>query len=74
MVRQERAKNFTVTDYAISFVYGMGTEQRKRFKQMLDNGISCGKSVAMNYGVNYDELMTEVKRILNVEENKNAKL
>ena len=68
MVKHEQAKNYTVSDYAISFVYGMGSEQRKRFKEMLINGFECGKSVATNYGVDYEELMKEVKRILNVKE------
>lgn len=58
---------FTIEDYAIAFVYGMGKKQRDRFKKMLEQNIKCGESVAINYGVDYDELMTEVKRILNVE-------
>lgn len=59
---------FSIQDYAITFVYGMGISQRERFKQMLEQGIKCGESVAISYGVDYDQLMNEVKRILNVEE------
>ena len=59
---------YSISDYAISFVYGMGKTQRERFKEMLEQGISCGQSIASNYGVDYDELMKEVKRILDVEE------
>lgn len=57
---------FSVEDYAIAFVYGMGKNQRERFKQMLEHNIKCGESVAYSYGVDYDKLMTEVKRILKV--------
>lgn len=60
--------NFTIEDYAITFVYGMGKTQRDRFKKMLEQNIKCGESVAYNYGVNYDDLISEVKRILKVEE------
>lgn len=70
-IEKEKSKNrngkYSVEDYAIAFVYGMGKTQRERFKSMLQQGIKCGESVALNYGVNYDDLMTEVKRILNVE-------
>lgn len=59
---------FSIEDYAITFVYGMGKPQRERFKKMLEQGIKCGESVAYNYGIDYDELMTEVKRILKVED------
>lgn len=60
--------NFSIEDYAITFVYGMGKTQRDRFKKMLEQNIKCGESVAYNYGVNYDDLIKEVKRILKVEE------
>lgn len=60
--------NFTIEDYAITFVYGMGKTQRDRFKKMLEQNIKCGESVAYNYGVDYEDLMKEVKRILKVEE------
>ena len=66
--------NYTITDYALAFVYGMGISQRNRFKQMLEHGIKCGECVALNYGVDYDELMSEVKRILNVEETNGTEL
>ena len=59
---------FSVEDYAITFVYGMGKTQRERFKKMLENNIKCGESVANNYRVDYDSLIKEVKRILKVEE------
>lgn len=59
---------FSIEDYAITFVYGMGKNQRDRFKKMLEQDIKCGESVAYNYGVDYDQLMKEVKRLLKVEE------
>jgi len=59
---------FSIEDYAIAFVYGMGKKQRNRFKKMLENNIKCGECVAYNYGINYDEFITEVKRILKVED------
>lgn len=59
---------FSIEDYAIAFVYGMGKKQRDRFKKMLENNIKCGESVAYSYGVDYDQLINEVKRILKVEE------
>ena len=71
----EKFKNngkFTIEDYAIAFVYGMGKPQRDRFKRMLEQGIKCGESVALNYGVDYDQLINEVKRILKVEVKENA--
>ena len=60
--------NFSIEDYAITFVYGMGKTQRDRFKKMLEQNIKCGESVAYNYGVDYGDLISEVKRILKVEE------
>jgi len=70
-VNEEKSKKlngiYTVEDYAIAFVYGMGKSQRERFKNMLQQGIKCGESVALNYGIDYNDLMQEVKRILNVE-------
>lgn len=63
---------FSIEDYAIAFIYGMGKTQRDRFKKMLEQNIKCGESVAMNYGVDYDALMTEIKRILKVEVKENA--
>ena len=59
---------FSTKDYAITFVYGMGKTQRERFKKMLEQGIECGISVADSYGVNYQDFITEVKKILNVED------
>lgn len=59
---------FSIEDYAIAFVYGMGKKQRDRFKKMLEHNIKCGESVAYSYGVDYDQLINEVKRILKVEE------
>ena len=63
---------FNTEDYAIAFIYGMSKTQRDRFKKMLEQGIRCGESVALNYGVDYNELMNEVKRILKVEVKENA--
>ena len=68
VLTQNKSGNYSITDYAISFIYGMGTTQRERFKKMLEQGIRCGESVALNYGVDYDDLINEVKRILDVEE------
>lgn len=59
---------FSIEDYAIAFVYGMGKKQRDRFKKMIQNNIKCGESVADGYGVDYEQFMSEVKRILKVEE------
>lgn len=66
---EDEKRKYTVEDYALSFILGMGVSQRNRFKKMLEQGIKCGESVAINYGVDYDDLMKEVKRILKVEEN-----
>lgn len=59
---------YSIEDYAITFVYGMGKTQRERFKKMLEQGITCGESVAYNYGIEYKPFIVEVKRILKVEE------
>jgi hypothetical protein len=59
---------FSIQDYAIAFIYGMGKNQRNRFKEMLNQGIECGESVAVNYGIDYKDFIKEVKRILEVEE------
>ena len=59
---------FSIEDYAIAFVYGMGKKQRDRFKKMLEHNIKCGESVADSYGVDYNQFITEVKRILKVSE------
>lgn len=64
---KDKKSNYTIEDYALSFVSGMSNTQRKRFKQMLEQGIKCGECIALNYGVNYDDLMNEVKRVLKVE-------
>ena len=70
-IDKEKSKNtsgkYTIQDYALAFIHGMGNVQRERFKKMLQNNIKCGESVALNYGVDYNDLMNEVKRILNVE-------
>ena len=70
-INEEKSKNtngkYSIQDYAISFIYGMGNTQRERFKKMLQHGIKCGESVALNYGVDYNDLINEVKRILDVE-------
>ena len=71
-INDEKSKNvkgnYSIQDYAIAFIYGMGNVQRERFKKMLQQGIKCGESVALNYGVDYNDLINEVKRILEVEE------
>lgn len=58
--------NFTIKDYATSFINGMGETQRNRFKKMLENGIKCGMSVADNYDIDYTEFIKEVKKQMGV--------
>lgn len=62
------AKNgkYTIEQYAKSFIDGMGETQKERFKKMLENDIKCGMSVADNYGIDYDEFITEVKKQMGV--------
>ena len=62
----ERGGVYSIQDYAVSFVYGMGKEQRNRFRQMLQKGYECGESIAKNYGVEYKPFIKEVKRIMEV--------
>lgn len=54
-------------DYAVSFIQGMSETQRARFKNMLENKIECGMSVAKLYGLDYREFISEVKKELGVE-------
>jgi hypothetical protein len=61
-------KGYTITDYAVTFIYGMSKTQRERFKKMLEQGYTCGESIADNYGVDCKLFIEEVKKILNVEE------
>ena len=65
-VSEPIAVNYSVKDYANSFINGMSDVQKNRFRKMLQNGIRCGVSVANNYGVNYDEFINEVKNQLGV--------
>ena len=58
--------NYTIEDYAKSFINGMGETQKSRFKKMLENGINCGMSVANSYGVDYDKFIEEVKKQMEV--------
>ena len=58
--------NPTIKEYAIAFINGMGETQKNRFKKMLENGINCGMSIADNYGVDYDDFITEVKKQMGV--------
>ena len=58
--------NFTIADYAKSFINGMGETQKERFKKMLENDMKCGMSVAENYGINYDDFIEEVKKQMEV--------
>ena len=53
--------NYTVEEYASAFINGMGETQKQRFKKMLENGIQCGLSVAQNYGIDYDDFITDEK-------------
>lgn len=57
---------YSIKDYVAAFLSGMGETQRNRFKKMLENGIKCGMSVADNYGVDYTEFITEVKKQMGV--------
>ena len=57
---------FTVEQYANSFINGMSITQRNRFKQMLQNNIECGMSVAENYGIDYATFIQEVKKQMEV--------
>ena len=53
--------------YAVAFIEGMSETQRERFKNMLENKIECGMSVAKLYGLDYQEFISEVKKELGVE-------
>lgn len=57
----------SLKDYAVAFIEGMSQTQRERFKNMLENKIECGMSVAKLYGLDYQEFITEVKKELGVE-------
>ena len=57
---------YSIKDYANSFINGMSDTQRIRFKKMLENNIKCGMSVAENYGINYDDFISEVKKQIGV--------
>ena len=59
-------KTYTMKDYANAFINGMGEIQRRRFKDMLKNGIKCGMSAAVNYGIEYEPFIEEVKKQLEV--------
>ena len=59
---------FTINDYAKSFISGMEKNQLNRFKKMLENNITSGMSVAENYGINYKDFIKEVKKELNIKE------
>lgn len=63
-----RTLKATVKDYAVSFLNGLSDTQKTRFKKMLENNIQCGMSVAENYGIDYEEFITEVKQLLKVGE------
>lgn len=58
----------TIKDYAVCFLNGLSDTQKIRFKKMLENNIQCGMSVAENYGIDYEEFITEVKQLLKVGE------
>jgi len=58
---------FSIQEYANSFINGMSETQRNRFKQMLENGIECGMSVAESYGIDYVKFISEVKKQLEVD-------
>lgn len=61
-----KSTNYTIEDYAKSFINGMGETQKSRFKKMLENGINCGMSVANSYGIDYDKFIEEVKKQMEV--------
>lgn len=53
-----------IKEYALLFVNSLDANKRKRFKNMLNAGISCGESVAKLYNLNTREFMKEVKAII----------
>lgn len=57
---------YSIEEYAYIFLEGLGKTQKDRFKQMLENGIKSGMSVAKSYGIDYEEFITEVKRQLQI--------
>lgn len=59
--------NYSVQDYAIAFITGLKPTQKERFKKMLENQIECGMSIAESYGIDYNDFITEVKKLLKVE-------
>lgn len=59
--------NYTIQEYALAFISGLNITQKERFKQMLENGIECGMSVAKSYGINYKEFIKEIKNQLGVD-------
>ena len=59
--------DFTIEEYANSFISGLGETQRLRFKKMLENGIESGMSVAKSYNVDYDRFISEVKKQMGVD-------
>lgn len=58
--------HYTISEYATAFIDGLSDRQKARFKKMLENNIECGMSVAENYGIDYNEFITEVKNQLKV--------
>lgn len=58
--------DYTIQQYAYSFLSGLSKSQKARFKQMLENGIEAGMSVASTYGVDYTEFIQEVKNQLKI--------
>lgn len=62
------SSGFTIQQYALAFLSGLGDTQKERFKKMLENGFEAGMSVAKNYGINYNDFIKEVKSQLNIKE------
>lgn len=58
---------FTIQQYATAFLSGLGVTQKERFKKMLENNFKCAKSVAENYGIDYDKFINEVKKQLGIK-------
>lgn len=59
--------DYTIEEYANSFINGLGETQRLRFKKMLENGIESGMSVAKSYNVDYDRFISAVKKQMGVD-------
>ena len=65
-----KTNDYSVNEYVKSFLNGMSRGQKIRFKKMIEHGIISGDSIAKNYGISYEDFILEVKKQLNIKENK----